>query len=260
LGERPPRSELGLHYPSDYAPYQADEQLFLRVFFRLLNLAFVHSPESYYGLPVPAPPRPGLRALDVGAGAGLLSRRLKKVGWEVTSLDFSAHSLARLRRLGTHVVQGDGSALPFRAGTFHLVIASQVLEHFYDPAAALRGFRRVVAPDGLVEIAVPNLDSGARKIFGEMVCMGLSLPRHLTHFTPRSLNRAMVDAGFSAPEIRTVPSLSFGGSIAQEIGVLGNVVSRRQPFLLMMGAGFPVDMLCALRGSGGVLTAVSRPG
>ena len=64
--------------------------------------------------------------LDVGAGHGGLTNRLAQSGYRVTGLDLSAVSLKRLRACRT---QGSALSLPFKAGSFDLVICAEVIEH-----------------------------------------------------------------------------------------------------------------------------------
>lgn len=51
-------------------------------------------------------------------------------------------------------VVGDGQNLPFRAGTFDLVIATQVLEYFPDPKRPLQEIHSVLKPGGFVIASV----------------------------------------------------------------------------------------------------------
>ena len=52
-------------------------------------------------------------------------------------------------------VQGSALALPFAAGSFDRVIASEVLEHVADDLAALAELRRVLRPGGALAVTVP---------------------------------------------------------------------------------------------------------
>lgn len=55
-----------------------------------------------------------------------------------------------------HLCEGDD--LPFKNDTFDFVIASHVLEHFYDPIKAINEWRRVVKLYGLVFVIFPHKD------------------------------------------------------------------------------------------------------
>lgn len=50
----------------------------------------------------------------------------------------------------------EGDALPFAEGEWDFVVASHVLEHFYDPIKTLKEWLRVVKPGGLVLVIFPH--------------------------------------------------------------------------------------------------------
>ena len=69
-----------------------------------------------------------------------------------------------------------------------------VLEHVPDPVAVLRRMLRWLAPDGLLIVEVPNAGGLGAAMFGKS-WSGLELPRHLSHFSPETLSRAVELAG-----------------------------------------------------------------
>jgi SAM-dependent methyltransferase len=68
-------------------------------------------------------------------------------------------------------VRGDAHHLPFPDGTFDRIIASEVLEHLPDDAAALRELARVLRPGGTIAVTIPAWLS-------ETVCWKLSEEYH----------------------------------------------------------------------------------
>jgi SAM-dependent methyltransferase len=93
-------------------------------------------------------------ALDVGCGTGVIAQLLASHGFQVLGLDTSVGMLrvARQRSFG-NVVAGDGTALPFADGTFHLTFCIAVLHHVADRlrvATTLAEMARVTAPGGYV--------------------------------------------------------------------------------------------------------------
>lgn len=103
--------------------------------------------------------RPGLRVLDVGSGPGTITIDLAErvAPGEVMGLDASADvvdkaaALAARRGVSNVAFEvGDAYALEEADGTYDIVHAHQVLQHLARPVDALREFRRVLAPDGVV--------------------------------------------------------------------------------------------------------------
>jgi arsenite methyltransferase len=111
--------------------------------------------------------RPGLRALDVGSGPGLLAQDLAEragPGGMVVGVDPSPSMLrlARARTAGARVfhVQGTATAVPVQDRSFDLAVSTQVLEYVPEIDVALAEMRRVVRPGGTVAI----LDTDWRSI------------------------------------------------------------------------------------------------
>lgn len=113
--------------------------------------------------------RPGMRALDVACGTGMLTHaaaRLVGPSGEAIGLDVSDGMLSQARRRRPRrdaakpsFVSGDALELPFEAGRFDAVTIGFGLRNVRDYRAALAEMRRVAAPDGRVvvlEIAVPR--------------------------------------------------------------------------------------------------------
>ena len=74
----------------------------------------------------------GRRVLDLGCGVGFFSELCRGAGAEVVSMDFSREALAFCRsEYGTRLtlVNGDGTALPFRSERFDWVLMNDILEH-----------------------------------------------------------------------------------------------------------------------------------
>jgi 2-polyprenyl-3-methyl-5-hydroxy-6-metoxy-1,4-benzoquinol methylase len=130
--------------------------------------------------------------LDVGCGEGHTtemvsgSSRAALVGVE---LEESALRDGQNAHPGLLFVCGSAYELPFRAGSFDLVMATEMLEHLDNPAAALRELARTSAAWCLVTVPnepwwrLANIARGAYlSDFG-------NTPGHVQHWTRRSLRR-----------------------------------------------------------------------
>ncbi|WP_375383681.1 class I SAM-dependent methyltransferase [uncultured Microbacterium sp.] len=103
--------------------------------------------------------RPGLTVLDVGAGPGTISADLAELvaPGHVTGLDAAPEIVAKAQALATErglanlsFEVGDAYDLGMPDDSVDVVHAHQVLQHLTRPVDALREFRRVVRPGGVV--------------------------------------------------------------------------------------------------------------
>jgi predicted SAM-dependent methyltransferase len=74
------------------------------------------------------------------------------------------------------------------------------LEHFYDPLDTLKEIGRILNNNGLLVVAVPNIDSFVAKVF-KTYWYGLQLPIHLIAFTSESITKMLKSAGFDVKKI-----------------------------------------------------------
>lgn len=96
--------------------------------------------------------RPSGRALDLGCGAGYVAQRLSQLGWRAAAVD-----VADYRTVFTDdFVRARSEVLPFRSGSFHLVVSNHVIEHVPDALAHLREVARVLAPGAVAYVSTPN--------------------------------------------------------------------------------------------------------
>ena len=134
------------------------------------------------------------RYLDVGCGSGSALGVAQALGWQVAGVEVDEAAAARARRFSAQIHVGDVLGAPFATGSFDVVTAYHVLEHVPDPVAVLRRMLEWLAPGGLLIVEVPNAGGLGAAIFGS-AWSGLELPRHLSHFSPESLSRAVERAG-----------------------------------------------------------------
>ena len=102
------------------------------------------------------------RALEAGCGTGYMAQVCgERYGWRMYPSDLGREGLEYGRRMGLErLVQADLRALPYRAGSFDVVMSLDVLVHFERGAenAAMRELARVLAPGGLMVLRVSALD------------------------------------------------------------------------------------------------------
>ena len=139
-------------------------------------------------------------ALEVGAGTGWMLRALRERGWRALGSERSLEAaLAARAAAGVPIFVGDlGAVRP--APALDLVIMFHVLEHLADPLAELRAVARRLRPGGALVLGLPNIASWQARLAGRH-WMHLDVPRHLCHFTPDSIERALAVSGYRMTRI-----------------------------------------------------------
>jgi SAM-dependent methyltransferase len=129
--------------------------------------------------------RPGMTVLDLGCGEGRHAFEAYRRGASVVAVDWGQAEVETTKRwLGAiaeagealagaryEVVRGDLTALPVPDASVDRVMASEVLEHIPDDAAAFAEIARVLKPGGRVAVTVPRYGP-------ERICWALSDTYH----------------------------------------------------------------------------------
>ena len=153
-------------------------------------------------------PSAGRLVLDLGAGAGVAGQAALAAGArQVVAVDLSE---AMLRRGGGgRPVAADAVALPFRDGSFDLVLAAFCLNHLGSLAAGLTEARRVGAAiaasmfaPGWTHPAKDAVDDAVRS-FGYRPAWHTALAPGSRASDPKVLARCAAAAGFTRVQVRT---------------------------------------------------------
>ena len=104
----------------------------------------------------------GKRVLDLGCGPGIYAKILKGRGAEVYGIDLSSKEIeiARSHVSGVDFRVGSAYDLPYKSGSFDLVVSALVVEHFGDVDKAFREVRRVLKRDGVFVFSIINPVTG----------------------------------------------------------------------------------------------------
>ena len=167
----------------------------------------------------------GDKILDVGCGDGYYLHLLSNLGLKLslTGVDFDKNALAsakkNLRGKNIKLVQADlMKNLPFKTGFFDKIVMSEVAEHLPDDIKGLKEVRRVLKPQGILVLTVPNhnypffwdpINWVLEHLFGTHIKKGFWAGiwnQHKRLYTPKEIKKVLEKAGF---KIETVEPLTY---------------------------------------------------
>jgi 2-polyprenyl-3-methyl-5-hydroxy-6-metoxy-1,4-benzoquinol methylase len=139
-----------------------------------------------------------VRVLDFGSGVGFFLDACREVGMVPLGVEFSEVAARYANdRLGIEVrTEPERTMAGLPDGRFQLVTAWQVMEHLRRPREFLKELIRVLAPGGILALAVPNLGSWRYRIERGRWFNVQNLT-HLSFFNVSNLRRLLDEAGLT---------------------------------------------------------------
>jgi SAM-dependent methyltransferase len=152
----------------------------------------------------------GPRVLDAGCAAGALLEKLRDRGWDCTGVEISPSAEYARRERSLDVLSLPLEACGFPDASFHLVLASHLIEHLNDPAGFLSEVRRVLVPGGYFLATTPNIAGFQARLFRGR--WRSAIFDHLYLFSVKTLSRLLEDRGFAVERVRTWGGLAAGAA------------------------------------------------
>jgi len=160
--------------------------------------------------------------LDYGCGTGYFLQTCKEAGWKIDGIepDEKARTSAQ-ERINT-VLQSSIHAGHFAESTYSIITLWHVLEHIHDLKSTLRSLRAMLAPQGKILIAVPNLQANEALHYKENWA-AFDVPRHLYHFTPNTMRFLLKQVGLQVQETLPMRYDAYYASLLSEKYQTGKV-------------------------------------
>jgi SAM-dependent methyltransferase len=212
---------------------------------------------------------PGALVVDAGAGSGLRARVLAEHGFRVVAAEpdpveeARAHAMmAGLLPGGVEVVRAGVADLPAVLARRRAdgVLLWHVLEHLHDIDAGLASIASVLAPGGVLQVAVPNRASAEAQVFGPR-WHGWEPARHRWHLDGESLRIVLGAAGLAVEDLGTRGGWGYPSGLAFSVAPdLDPQVNPRRALAgrALAAALMPVAAAARLTGRGGQLVATAR--
>jgi SAM-dependent methyltransferase len=150
------------------------------------------------------------RLLDYGCGAGAYLAHAQAQGWATTGYEPSAE--ARNAAQPGLKIQSSPTDLH---GPFDVITLWHVLEHLPEPASDLDQLHKLLAPGGVLVIAVPNRAAWDAQYY-QTHWAAYDVPRHLWHFEPANIQALLQRLGLQLIETRPLWLDSFYVSLLSE--------------------------------------------
>lgn len=158
------------------------------------------------------------RFLDCGCGEGFMLQAALNDGFEVHGIDIAnnLHNSVDMRKI--HFMQGNLVNASYPDNYFSAIYLDSVLEHIDRPMHFLQELRRILRPEGVLLIIVPNEDSLINDVIKVVYLLAhrkekygkikpFVPPYHIQGFNSRSLSMAL-----SLSEFKELEKSQFGGT------------------------------------------------
>jgi SAM-dependent methyltransferase len=152
------------------------------------------------------------RVLDIGCGSGyfldLLRNRLPDV--EAVGFEFNSEMANLVRSKGHNIVNGESAEVllnsPEAAEPFDAICIFQLLEHVTNPVELFTISKRLLKPDGLLIVAVPD-NAGPVQYFS--TALTELPPHHLSRWRASTFRAGLPRLGFDIKRIAYEPLPAF---------------------------------------------------
>ena len=139
------------------------------------------------------------KILDIGCGAGDFLQYMKENHWNINGVDTSnkARKIAN-KKLNIKVM--DPKDWINNKEKYDVITCWHSLEHVHEPWVYLDKIKKSLTQDGFLIVALPNYQSTDAKIYKEFWA-AYDTPRHLYHFTIKSMNKTIKPHGLNIESI-----------------------------------------------------------
>ena len=194
---QPGREFMRAHYNEDYYKEWIETQMERRIpmWRKRLNKLLKHRGKG--------------SLLDVGFGCGTFLKLAKEKGFDVHGTEISEYACQYVKdKLGMDFFCGDLREARFPEESFDIVTVWHTLEHLPSPSNTLEEIHRILKKDGVLVVAVPNLNNFIARIlyllfrWRKLKLFSMKAKElHLYHFSIPTLSAILEKTGFRVKKI-----------------------------------------------------------
>ena len=224
------RAEAQVEDAGSYEEDPNDPDVMAQVYPRYVQ-AFRNKERGYRSLL-----RPRAEVLELGPHLGGFLQAAEEWDWRPVGIDVGVDTTSFIRRNGLTVIRGDLDDAGRKDRSSDAVFVWNCFEQLLDPLATLQSIRRLLKPNGLLVVRVPNQTfyellrkspGFARKALAYNNLLGFP---YLHGYTLQTLNRLMANGGFQYEtgynsELVTTPFADVTDRIAREQATVSRVTA-----------------------------------
>ncbi len=157
------------------------------------------------------------KILDVGCGTGDFLKVCEESGWSIAGVEPNdkARELAEAKTNMKEYHENIEDLIAAESGSFDVVTLWHVLEHIPDVAELIKKIQRILKPDGVLIVAVPNFKSVDSAHYGSEWA-AYDVPRHLWHFSRKSIESIFAEFDMKIMEVLPMVFDSFYVSLLSQ--------------------------------------------
>lgn len=182
-----------------------------RMLNKKINLVSKHLAQAETDLDV----KHTFRLLDIGCGTGYFLNAAKEKGYIVSGIEKGSKAREyAISNFGLNVKSED-SLWNIDNKSFDVITLWHVLEHMQKLNEVVEKLNNIVAPNGILVLALPNCHSYDAKKYKEYWA-AYDVPRHLWHFSPDTIEKLLSKHNFKIIKQKTMPLDAFYISLLSE--------------------------------------------
>lgn len=150
--------------------------------------------------------------LDIGAGTGDFLEAFEQDNWRKFAIEPSdkLHTILKQKQ-----IQRFNNLIAFEDDSFEIITLWHSLEHIPNLEETLLELKRILKPNGIIFIAVPNHKSYDAKFY-KTYWAAWDVPRHLWHFSRTGLKKILLKYEFNCIKEKAMPFDSYYVSLLSE--------------------------------------------
>jgi 2-polyprenyl-3-methyl-5-hydroxy-6-metoxy-1,4-benzoquinol methylase len=153
--------------------------------------------------------------LDIGCGTGYFLNEAKRKGWKTFGIEKNGQARNTATEYFNLFIKPEAHIYKFSHESFDVITLWHALEHLENLNDIMEKIHKLLLPEGIAVIAAPNCNSYDAKYY-KTYWAGYDVPRHLWHFTSKTMELLAEKFKFDIVHKKTMPLDAFYVSLLSE--------------------------------------------